>query len=144
MKKLILCVLFIVMCISTTSFGYTTVRLGPEYFPETSRGRPIALGSIYVGQPDTDPSILANQKQLSVQQESGTIVAVTQPISTSAGGIPLYLGSPVTLLVEGTYSLKILDSSDAQIYYVPSASSESSGTTSDACYPSYAAVDQGV
>ena len=141
MKKLILCVLFIVMCIATTSFGYTTVRLGPEYFPETSRGRPIALGSIYVGQPDLDPEIVGNQKTLSVQQEDGTIVAVTQPIYTNAGGVPVYSGSPVTLLVEGTYSLKILDSSDAQVYYVPSTTSD--GIAQDNCYPSYAAVDQG-
>jgi hypothetical protein len=142
MKKLILCVLFIVMCIATTSFGYTTVRLGPEYFPETSRGRPIALGSIYVGQPDLDPEIVGNQKTLSVQQEDGTIVAVTQPIYTNAGGVPVYSGSPVTLLVEGTYSLKVLDSSDAQVYYVPSTTSD--GIAQDNCYPSYAAVDQGL
>jgi hypothetical protein len=143
MKKLILCVLFIVMCISTTSFGYTTVRLGPEYFPETSRGRPIALGSIYVGQPDLDPEIVGNQKTLSVQQEDGTIVAVAQPIYTNAGGVPVYAGSPVTLLVEGTYSLKVLDSSDAQIYYVPSTTSDDSDAQ-DNCYPVYTAADQGV
>jgi hypothetical protein len=141
-KRLFL--ILLVSCFCGNALALGTVKLGPQYFPMTDKGKPVSLGSVYVGQPDTDPSILANQKQLSVQQESGTIVAVTQPISTSAGGIPLYLGSPVTLLVEGTYSLKILDSSDAQIYYVPSASSESSGTTSDACYPSYAAVDQGL
>ena len=141
-KRLFLALLVSCFCGNAIALG--TVKLGPQYFPLTTAGRPVSLGSVYVGQPDTDPSILANQKQLSVQQESGTIVAVTQPISTSAGGIPLYLGSPVTLLVEGTYSLKILDSSDAQIYYVPSTASDDSGTAQDACYPSYVAVDQGV
>ena len=85
------------------------VQLSPEYFPNSSIGRPLASADIYVGKVDLDPEIVANQKTLSVQQEDGTIVAVSQPISTSAGGVPQYLGSPVTLLVEGNYSLKVND-----------------------------------
>ena len=96
------------------------VRLGPEYMPQSSIGRPIANADIYVGLPDTDPEIVGNQKTLSVLQEDGTIVAVAQPISTGAGGVPMYGGDPVTLLVDGNYSLKVLSSLGAQIYYVPS------------------------
>ena len=97
------------------------VRLGPTYLPQSSIGRPIANADIYVGIPDTDPEIVGNQLQLYVQEEDGTIVAVAQPVSTGAGGVPMYNGSPVTLLVEGYYSLKILNSSGSQIYYIPSS-----------------------
>jgi hypothetical protein len=141
-KRLFLTLL--ILGFTSNLFALGTVRLGPSYFPETARGRPVALGSIYVGQPDLDPSILANQKQLSVRQESGTVVTVSQPISTSAGGIPLYLGSPVTLLVDGYYSLKVLDSSGTQVYYVPSSNPDALGAAQDNCYPDYNAVNQGL
>jgi hypothetical protein len=141
-KRLFLTLL--ILGFTSNLFALGTVRLGPSYFPETARGRPVALGSIYVGQPDLDPSILANQKQLSVRQESGTVVTVSQPISTSAGGIPLYLGSPVTLLVDGYYSLKVLDSSGTQVYYVPSSNPDTLGAAQDNCYPDYNAVNQGL
>lgn len=98
------------------------VRLGPEYFPLAAEGRPVSNGSIYVGIADLDPEIVANQKQLSVRQEDGTVVQVSQPISTGAGGVPLYNGSPVTLLVDGEYSIKVKDSEDVQIYYMPTNS----------------------
>jgi hypothetical protein len=96
------------------------VKLNPEYFPNPDRGRPVNLGSVYVGKPDLDPEVVANQKQVSVQQEDGSIVNVSQPVSLSAGGVPTYNGSPVTLLVDGDYSLKVLNSSGSQVYYVPS------------------------
>jgi hypothetical protein len=89
------------------------------YIPNLSRSGSLANADIYVGEPDTDPEIVGNQKQISVQQENGAIVAVSQPISTSAGGVPLYNGSPVTILVNGAYSLKVNDSFGSQIYYVP-------------------------
>ena len=119
------------------------VRLSPEYFPNSSIGRALSSADIYVGKPDLDPEIVANQKQLSVQQENGTIVNVSQPISTGAGGVPLYNGSPVTLLVEGDYSLKVNDSSGSQIYYVPSVASQSL-VPGNFYYPDYTNTDQGI
>jgi hypothetical protein len=67
---------------------YNRVQLGPEYFPQVSIGKPIANADIYVGLPDTDPEVVGNQKTMYAQQEDGTIVAVAQPVSTGAGGIP--------------------------------------------------------
>lgn len=99
----------------------TRVSLGPEYFPNPSSGRPISSGDLYVGSPDTDPEVVGNQIQVSVLQEDGTVTPVSQPVSTGAGGVPLYNGSPVTLLVdESNYSLTLLNSSGAQVYHVPS------------------------
>ena len=96
------------------------VRLGPEYFPRATSGVPISGGSIFIGEPDTDPEIVGNQIQVSALQENGTTVPISQPILTSGGGVPLYNGAPVTLLVSESYSLKVLDAFDVQIYNVPS------------------------
>lgn len=95
------------------------VVLGPEYFPNPTAGRPVSGAQIYVGEPDTDPEILANQKTVSVLKEDGLTVSVSQPVECGAGGVPLYNGSPVSLLVDGSYSIKVLDASGTQIYYVP-------------------------
>ena len=95
------------------------VRLGPEYFPRATSGVPISGGSIFIGEPDTDPEIVENQIQVSALQENGTTVPISQPILTSGGGVPLYNGAPVTLLVSESYSLKVLDAFDVQVYNVP-------------------------
>lgn len=98
------------------------VILSPGYFPDPNSNRSLSNADIYVGEVDLDPEIPANQKTVSVLQENGAIVAVAQPISTSSGGVPIYNGSPVTMLVEGSYSLKVVNSYGAQVYYVPSSS----------------------
>lgn len=93
------------------------------YFPyiyaaDPTKGRPIFNGSIYIGQPDLDPSIPANQIAVNGQQENGSIVALLQPIQTGAGGVPLYNGSPVVLLVsQSPFSILIDDNINAQKYY---------------------------
>lgn len=104
--------------------GYIKVNLGPVYFPQNLSSRPIANAQIYVGNSDTDPEIVGNQIALYVQEEDGTIVEVTQPVRTSAGGVPLYDGSPVTLLVNDNYSLKVLSSTGSQIYYIPRSNTD--------------------
>lgn len=97
------------------------VTFNPAYFPAFDKGKPVDNGYIYVGIVDTDPEVVINQKPISVQQEDGNIVVVAQPLRTGAGGVPTYNGSPVTILVDGNYSLKITDSLNAQVYYVPSS-----------------------
>lgn len=96
------------------------IRLGPQYFPKVAVSTAIGVGSLYIGDVDTDPVIVGNQKTVSALQENGDLTVISQPITLSAGGIPLYNGSPVSLYVDGSYSLKVLDASGAQIYYVPS------------------------
>jgi len=114
-----LCSIIILLVLVQSSFALNRVNLSVEYFANPSIGRALSLANIYVGEVDTDPKVPANQKTISVLQEDGTTVAVTQPITTSSGGIPLYLGSPVTIMVDGSYSLRIDDSSGVQKYYVP-------------------------
>lgn len=89
------------------------------YYPDPTRGRPLAGGSLYIGIVDTDPEIISNQKDVTALQENGSQVTITQPISLSAGGVSLYNGSPVSLFVSGDYSMKVLNSLDSQDYYIP-------------------------
>ena len=95
------------------------VNLGIEVYTNPSNGKPVSGGFIYVGEPDTDPTVAINQKTVQLLQESGVLVATSQPISIGAGGIPLYLGSPVRLVVSGDYSITVQDKNTTQVYYVP-------------------------
>lgn len=88
------------------------------YVADPDKGTPIAFCQLFVGIPDLDPEIPANQKQLSIIQEDGTLVAVPQPLVFSAGGVPTYNGSTVRLDVDGNYSFKILNSNSELKYYV--------------------------
>lgn len=99
----------------------STVAFSHGYFPSPTRGRPIPNAQIYIGQPDLDPEIPANQKQVSVRQEDGTVVPIAQPLRTGTGGVPIYNGSSVTPLVDGNYSMKVLDSNGALIYNIAQA-----------------------
>lgn len=88
------------------------------YIPDSTKGRPLFNGQIFVGEPDLDPEIEINQKQLSIVQEDGTIVGVEQPFILSAGGVPVFNGSPVRLDVDGNYAIKILDKNGSQTYFI--------------------------
>lgn len=105
------------------------VRLPYAYYPDPTRGRPVFNGSIYVGQPDTDPQVSTNQLVVTAVQENGITVPVAQPIRTGAGGVPMLNGSPVQLLVDGEHSIKVLDNLGAQVYYAASLVSGVSPTT---------------
>lgn len=98
----------------------TLIMLGVQYFPLAALGAPVGAGSLYIGDVDTDPEIVGNQKTVQALLENGTLQTLTQPITLSAGGVPLYNGSPVSLYVSGDYSLKVNDINGAQVYYVPS------------------------
>lgn len=104
------------------------------YAPNPSIGRPVFNASIYIGQPGLNPEILANQIQVYIRQENGSIVAVTQPLQTGAGGVVLYNGSPVTVLIAQTaYSVKVLNNLGGQIFYQENAnaSPEQPGNTNN-------------
>jgi len=90
------------------------------YAADPEEGRPLANADIYIGEPDTDPEIEANRKEITLVDENGTAIPILpagQPITTGGGGIPVYNGGRVQLFVDGNYSLKIVDSLGAQAYY---------------------------
>lgn len=117
MKRLLF---FILLAITLQAKAYDVIKLNPIYAPNPSRGRPISLGTIYIGEPDTDPTVVGNQKTIYVLEEDSSITQVAQPLTMGAGGVPLYNGDPVTIMTNGDYSLAILNSSGSQVYYVPS------------------------
>jgi len=100
------------------------VTMSPEYIPSPFAGKPISNGYIYVGVVDTDPEIPANQQQVYVQDENGGTTPISQPVRTNAGGVPQYNNSPVIILVENGYSVKVLDQNQSQVYYIPNTSQD--------------------
>lgn len=105
-----------------------------DYYPDFNQGRPVFNGQIFVGIPDLDPEIVGDQKQVTIRQEDGTEVQVSQPVLTGSGGVPTYLGSPVQILVDGNYSIKVLNSQGSQVYYLENAFNGEPVTTAD-LYP---------
>lgn len=87
-----------------------------KYYGDPTRSRSIFNGSLYIGEPDLDPKIPANQKTVTARQEDGTEVAISQPIATNSGGYPTFNGSVVMLLVDGSYSMRLDDSQDNLVY----------------------------
>ena len=99
------------------------VQLPISYFGQFNQGRPIFSGKVFIGVVDTDPTILANRVPLVLTQEDGTEVPIApaaQPLELSAGGYFIFDGSPVlSVEVDGSYSMSVLDKNDAQVYYFP-------------------------
>ena len=98
------------------------VALPLQYYPDPSIGRPVFNGKIYIGEPDTDPEILANRKSVTLKQEDGSLVVIApeaQPLVTSSGGLVTYNGGyPQVLVDSGQYAIKILNKNDVQVMYV--------------------------
>lgn len=92
-------------------------------------GEPLQGGSIYIGNPNTDPTNPANQ--ITVYQDQGLSIPLAQPIKTTNGQpslngsqIPVYLGLGVT-----TYALAVLNSAGVVVMSLPSVSPFSLGGT---------------
>lgn len=100
------------MALAEVSFPYS-------YYPDPTRGRPVFNGKLYFGNPNTDPEVVANQKQVKalVDGTTGDPINIAQPILTNSGGVPTYNGSPCSLFIDGEYSVKVLDHSGQQVYY---------------------------
>lgn len=98
----------------------SVIELRYKYYPDPTKGKPVYLGYIFIGEPNTDPEVLINQKQVSMSEScicSEAPTPISQPIRTSAGGVPVFNGSPVVLFVDGPYSIKVLNSKMEQVYY---------------------------
>lgn len=89
------------------------------YIPDPDKSGALGLASMYFGEPGKDPTLPENQKRVYALQEDGSAVGINQPVSTTAGGVPEYNGSTVSLAVNGSYSLAIRDSQNQQKYYFP-------------------------
>lgn len=101
------------------------ILLPVPYFPSPDQSQALGLGSVYIGNPNTDPTILANRISVTITEQDGTevvIAAASQPLELGAGGVIMYDGSPIAQLNAGTnYSMAVLDSNDVQKFYFPNA-----------------------
>ena len=97
---------------------------GSQYFADPSTGRPVANAKIYIGAPNTDPTILANRVTVTLTKQDGSTVSIppaSQPLTTTAGGLLAYSGSAVQATVStGAYSIALHDSNDSPKDYFPS------------------------
>lgn len=89
------------------------------YVADPDKGKPLAGASLYFGLPDFDPENPEFQKRVYVIQEDGSAIPIDQPVTTGAGGVPEYEGSPAMLAIDGDYSWKVLSSQGEQKYYAP-------------------------
>lgn len=78
-----------------------------------------ANGQIYIGQIDTDPTIPANQITVYLENEDGSHIPVSQPISINAGGFPVYNGQVSKFVTVQGYSMAVYDAYGAQQFYFP-------------------------
>jgi len=102
----------------------------PNFFGNA--GEPLQSGYIYIGQPNQDP--IEFDKTVTFEDSQGNQSTATQPLRTDAQGQVTYNGKAMISLVDGNYSMLILDSTQTQIPdgYTPLVEPEGgSGSTSD-------------
>ncbi|MCK5611134.1 hypothetical protein KAR91_55185 [Candidatus Pacearchaeota archaeon] len=101
------------------------VKTNYFYYPRTNEGKPISQGKIYVGSPNTDPTIPANQIQVSLRLEDGSTIQVSQPVMTSSGGLPVDSnGKAAEVIADLPASVAVYDSNDILQQYNSSVSAE--------------------
>lgn len=108
----------------------TLVKFPITYYPDPTQGRPVFNGSVYFGEPGEDPEIQINRKTITLLQEDGSQVPIppaSQPLTTTAGGVIVYDGGYPSVYADGDLSIKVLNSSGSQVYYVPSIPSDEAG-----------------
>lgn len=85
----------------------------PEVFSAVSNGK------IFIGRPDTDPTVVGNQIQVYIEGESGDLTAISQPLRTNTGGYPVYNGQIVKFVTVQNYSMTVQSSTGVQLFYFP-------------------------
>lgn len=78
-----------------------------------------ANGKIYIGQIDTDPVNPANQIQVYIENEDGSLVPIAQPIVINAAGYPVYNGQIAKFVTAQGHSMAVYDAYGSQQFYFP-------------------------
>lgn len=95
------------------------VTMPMRIFTQSRAFKAISNGRIYIGVPDTDPTIPANQIPVYVEREDGVRIPSQQPININAGGFPVYNGQVVTFVTLQAHSMAVYNSYGAQEHYFP-------------------------
>ncbi|MCC4519063.1 phage head-binding domain-containing protein [Enterobacter hormaechei] len=93
------------------------VSMPSQLFTLARSFKAVANGKIYIGQPDTDPTIPSNQIQVYLENEDGSHVPVPQPLIINAGGYPVYNGQIAKFVTVENYSMAVYDAYGAQQFY---------------------------
>nr|WP_319552455.1 phage tailspike protein [uncultured Vibrio sp.] len=101
------------------TYPNTVISMPSNLFTLNDKFKACTNGSVYVGQVDTDPTVIANQIQAYIEQENGTLVPVDQPIKINAAGILVDSNGQVQkfVLTNAEYSMTVLNASDVQEFY---------------------------
>jgi len=96
-----------------------TVSMPSQLFTMARSFKAVTNGEIYIGKIDTDPTIPANQIQVYIENEDGSLVPVAQPIIINAGGYPVYNGQVSKFVTVQGHSMAVYDSYGVQQFYYP-------------------------
>lgn len=90
------------------------VDLNPYGVYNDLQGRPLNNGKVYIGLPNQDP----RQYPAQVFWDKALTIPASQPLRT-VGGYVARNGTPAKVYINGNYSLRVADSLDKQIFYIP-------------------------
>jgi hypothetical protein len=93
------------------------VSMSPQLFTLANSFKAVANGKIYIGKIDTDPTIVANQIQVYLENDDGSTVPVVQPITINAGGHPVYNGQIAKFVTVESHSMVVYDSNNVRQFY---------------------------
>lgn len=95
------------------------VSMPSQLFTMPREFKSVFNGKIYIGKIDTDPTIPANQIQVYLENEDGSLVPMPQPIRTNGGGYPVYNGKVSKFVTVEGHSMLIQDANGVQLFYFP-------------------------
>lgn len=88
-------------------------------FTDTRSFRALANGRVFVGIPDTDPTIPGNQIPVYIENEDGSHVQIQQPLIINSAGMIVYGGQVVKIVMTQNYSIAIYNQYNTLVDYVP-------------------------
>ncbi|PIJ46086.1 phage tailspike protein [Tatumella sp. OPLPL6] len=74
-------------------------------------------GKIFIGKPDTDPTVAENQIPVFFENEDGSTVQVSQPLVINSAGYPVYNGQVSKFVTTQNHSMAVYDSYMVQQFY---------------------------
>lgn len=95
------------------------VSMPSQLFTLARSFKAVANGKIYIGKIDTDPTLPTNQIPVYLENEDGSHVHISQPLSINAGGYPVYNGQIAKFVTTQGHSMAVYDAYGSQQFYFP-------------------------
>lgn len=95
------------------------VSMPSQLFTMARSFKAVANGKIYIGKIDTDPVNPENQIQVYLENEDGSHIPVSQPITINAAGYPVYNGQISKFVTVQGHSMAVYDAYGSQQFYFP-------------------------